>query len=181
MTKFYTGVGSRETPNDILAFMETVGKAMTDLGYIGRSGGADGADTAFWNGFLASSKLDMKFECYIPWDNFNGLNSSQKHIINSSKLRTYNEAQELMKTIHPAPERLSRGALALHTRNVFQVLGYDLISPSNVLFCYTKMTKAGKPSGGTATAYNLAREHKIKCYNFFYPADVEEVKSLLKL
>jgi hypothetical protein len=86
-----------------------------------------------------------------------------------------------MKTIHPAPERLSRGALALHTRNVFQVLGYDLISPSNVLFCYTKMTKAGKPSGGTATAYNLALQNNIKCYNFFYSEDIEEVKSVLKL
>lgn len=40
--KYYTGVGSRNTPEHILRFMEAVGEAMASLGYIGRSGGANG-------------------------------------------------------------------------------------------------------------------------------------------
>ena len=44
---FYTGVGSRKTPKDILDFMVLCGKRLADLNYVGRSGGADGADSAF--------------------------------------------------------------------------------------------------------------------------------------
>ena len=71
--KYYTGVGSRNTPEHILRFMEAVGERMATLGYIGRSGGANGADKAFWDGFNKCDKLDKKFECYLPWNNFNGL------------------------------------------------------------------------------------------------------------
>ena len=38
---FYTGVGSRKTPKDILDFMVLCGKRLADLNYIGRSGGAE--------------------------------------------------------------------------------------------------------------------------------------------
>ena len=34
---FYTGVGSRKTPKDILDFMVLCGKRLDDLNYIGRS------------------------------------------------------------------------------------------------------------------------------------------------
>lgn len=47
---YYAGVGSRETPQDILNTMYKIGKYLASKGYTLRSGGAIGADTAFENG-----------------------------------------------------------------------------------------------------------------------------------
>lgn len=179
---FYTGVGSRKTPKDILDFMVLCGKRLADLNYIGRSGGADGADTAFWEGFELCQKLDKKFEMYLPWDNFNNYNSYQKHIIDSSKTSNFQEAINLMKTVHPAPNNLSRGATNLHGRNVYQVLGYNLDTPSNVCILFSKPNKNGDGvAGGTNTAYQLAKKYNIPIYNLYNDNELEYVKTRLKL
>jgi len=41
---FYTGVGSRKTPKDILELMVRIGMKAAQNGYTLRSGGADGED-----------------------------------------------------------------------------------------------------------------------------------------
>ena len=179
--KYYTGIGSRDTPENILKFMELVGEAMATLKYIGRSGGANGADKAFWDGFNTCDKLDKKFECYLPWNNFNGLENSMKHVIDTTRLKNYNEAKEIMKTIHPSKGNMSRGPTAMHTRNMYQVLGLDLQTPSCVLFCYAKPDNKGSIQGGTRSAYELAKRHGIKCYNFYFQSSIDEVEKLLKL
>lgn len=46
--KYYTGIGSRQTPKDILKLMEDIAFKLAQKGYILRSGAAGGADTA-WN------------------------------------------------------------------------------------------------------------------------------------
>ena len=43
----YTGIGSRETPHHILTLMTEIANILDNIGYTLRSGGADGADTAF--------------------------------------------------------------------------------------------------------------------------------------
>lgn len=66
---FYTGVGSRETPNDVMKVMYKFAQKMALHGAVLRSGGADGADTAFEWG--CDKKQGMK-EIYLPWNGFNG-------------------------------------------------------------------------------------------------------------
>jgi hypothetical protein len=48
--KFYTGVGSRKTPPHILKVMRQLATKLNSDGWVLRSGGADGADTAFEQG-----------------------------------------------------------------------------------------------------------------------------------
>jgi len=48
--KFYTGVGSRKTPLSILKVMRKLGYKLAIDGWMLRSGGADGADSAFEKG-----------------------------------------------------------------------------------------------------------------------------------
>ena len=38
--KVYTGIGSRETPEEILEFMKEIASKLEELGWICRSGGA---------------------------------------------------------------------------------------------------------------------------------------------
>lgn len=66
---FYTGVGSRETPRDVQAVMYKFAQKMALHGAVLRSGGADGADTAFE---LGCDKQQGKKEIYLPWQGFNG-------------------------------------------------------------------------------------------------------------
>ena len=60
MTKFYTGIGSRQTPKDILNLIEDVAFKLASKGYILRSGAAKGADTAFEDGAKAYANKLMK-------------------------------------------------------------------------------------------------------------------------
>ena len=47
---FYTGVGSRKTPKDVLELMVKIAIKAAQNGYTLRSGGAEGADKAFEHG-----------------------------------------------------------------------------------------------------------------------------------
>ena len=125
--KYYTGVGSRETPEHILKFIEEVAYWLTGRGYTGRSGSAIGADSAFEQGFNRHEIVNcvsdhVSFEAYLPWNGFSDINEDSIHIV-TPNLPNYNKAVEIASTIHPAWNRLGRGAKALHTRNVYQVLG----------------------------------------------------------
>lgn len=146
---YYTGVGSRETPQDILNFIIDIGYKMAQLGYTGRSGSAGGADSAFEQGFedcqnfKATKNTLAAFEAYLPWKGFSDIKEDDLHIV-TPNLSNYNEAIAIASTIHPVWTKLKRGAQALHTRNVYQVLGLDLKTPSKVLFCYAQPTKNRK-------------------------------------
>ena len=71
------------------------------------------------------------------------------------------------------------------TRNVYQVLGLDLKTPSKALFCYAQPTKNKQGivigvKGGTNTAIQLAMKHNIPIYNFYLQEDIDKVKSLME-
>lgn len=66
----YAGIGSRKTPPAELARMEAVGAILQRQGWTLRSGGADGADSAFERGADRASREDgtaAHKEIYIPW------------------------------------------------------------------------------------------------------------------
>ena len=52
MTKYYAGIGSRETPEDVCGRMTKLASILERKGYTLRSGGAVGADTAFAGGVV---------------------------------------------------------------------------------------------------------------------------------
>ena len=151
--KYYTGIGSRETPREILSLMAKIATKLELDGYILRSGGASGADIAFERG-IADSKNK---EIYIPW---NGFNNNYTGIIGSNQ----KGALELASKVHPAWHRCSAGAKKLHTRNAFQVLGSDLNIPSKFIICWTKN---GQEVGGTAIAIKMAKLNKVPVYNLW--------------
>lgn len=62
---FYTGVGSRETPNKVIDLMYRIAKFLAERNWILRSGGAVGADKAFENG---CDNVNGKKEIYFADD-----------------------------------------------------------------------------------------------------------------
>lgn len=59
--KYYTGIGSRETPEDIQSWMKAFAIRMQKHGYTLRSGGAGGADSAFEHGCGIFSVVDQVY------------------------------------------------------------------------------------------------------------------------
>ncbi len=150
---FYAGIGSRETPEDICGMMSDIGRALFNRGYIMRSGGATGADRAFDMG----TPGDAIVEIFLPWDGFNGQRDNMR--LTPGEL---GNARQIAEKYHPNWPACSEGARKMHTRNVFQVLGRDLATPSRFVICWTK---DGKASGGTGQALRIAQAYEIPIIN----------------
>lgn len=181
--KYYTGVGSRETPKEILDLMREYSRIMALLGWSFRSGGADGADSAFSNGWWDARDIDKEIqegEIYLPWDGFNDFMPSDPCCILVTDKRIIQKAQEILQTVHPAYDNLTRGPLALHTRNVYQVLGADLKTPSKGLVAYAKIDSKGNPTGGTATAIKIALMNNIPVRNLYKEKDREFIEDFVE-
>lgn len=153
MDKFYAGIGSRETPEPICRFMAQVADRLARRGYTLRSGGADGADSAFERGVPEG----FSKEIYLPWRGFNG---------NASPLFDLGEHEGTVRGIaaayHPAWKRLSSAEKTLHARNVCQVLGADGRTPSEFVLCFTP---DGRGKGGTGQSIRIAQAHRIPVYD----------------
>lgn len=146
----YTGVGSRRTPPAVLAQMQRVAAELAREGFVLRSGAAPGADQAFEMG------ADGHKQIFIPWSGFEG------RAITDAVYLPSDAARAAAPHFHPAWGKLTRGAQALHARNLHQVLGPDLDAPSEFLICWTP---GGRVTGGTATAIRVAQKHGVPVYN----------------
>lgn len=181
MSNYYTAVGSRDVPVQHITGMMRISARLRDLGWIFRSGKADGSDAIFQSGAQFHKLADYSGvygEVYKPWNNFNTAPDSRDFVtesgytlwdwwdIDASKLPNWGQAQVIASTVHPAWDKLKQGAKNLHSRNCYQVLGKDLNTPSKFLICYAE-TQGKSVKGGTRTAYELARSADIPCFNLF--------------
>ena len=69
--------------------------------------------------------------------------------------------------IHPAPHRLSQGAIRLHARNIYQVIGFrgqNGIKSEAVIYCADDDME-GNPKGGTRTAVVYAKQLNVPTFN----------------
>lgn len=166
MSIYYAGIGSRETPQDVLELSESFAKWFAIKDFILRSGGADGSDKAFENG---CDKVNGDKEIYLPWNGFNG--SDSKLVVSNPK------AFEIAQKYHPYWHNLKQGAQKLQARNSHQVLGQDLETPSAFIICWTKK---GKGSGGTGQAIRIAKDYNIPVFDMGKYNDIQEIKIELK-
>jgi len=157
--KYYSGIGSRETPHMIVQDMYTIAMVLASKGYTLRSGGAVGADSAFELGCVQRNGLK---EIFLPWEHFN---DSKSTLFPPSE-----EAKKLARTIHPVYDKLSNKAKLLIARNMHQILGQDLQTPVDFVLCWTDdgaetSKQYSINTGGTGTAISLASQHNIPVYN----------------
>jgi hypothetical protein len=168
---YYSGIGSRQTPPSIRRLMVEIARKFADIGWTLRSGAAEGADTAF---YLGAHDQRGPMDIYLPWRSFNehtATYDTHRVIVPHTELANYPDAEALTRGLHPVYARLSQGAKKLHTRNVYQVLGDDLSTPSNLVVFWAQMDAGGTlPTGGTRTAVRLAQERGISTFNLLEPS-----------
>ena len=164
---YYTGIGSREPPEEVLSLFVIVGEFLAKKGYILRSGSAQGADKAFEVGY---DKVKGKKEIYLPWRRFEDSNSNL--IVKNTKIF------DIAKRFHPYWHNLSNSAKKLQARNSHQVLGQDLSTLSRFVICWTK---GGSGRGGTGQATRIAKHYGIPVFDAGKYKNIEEIKKSLKL
>lgn len=155
---YYAGIGSRETPDNILDLMEKLASVLEDAGWILRSGGAKGADSAFEKGIKDSDNMQI----FLPGYRFNGKTSLGSGFYDATFLPSYSEALKTVSQFHPSPNNLSEFGLKAMARNAMQVLGANLKTPSKVVIAWTR---GGFISGGTGQALRIANHHGIPVLN----------------
>lgn len=142
----YAGIGSRKCPQWVLDFMTLIARVLDQKGYTLRSGGAEGADTAFATGAT-------KKEIFRPND-------------------ATPEAIEIAMDVHPAPQHCKPYVRKLHGRNVQIILGEDLNVPVEFVICWTP---GGKTTGGTGLGIALSKRENITVYNLCNKKDFLKV------
>lgn len=168
--KILTGIGSRETPDDVLDLMHRIAYMKAKEGFLLRSGGADGADTAFEVGFKTfcaenSIPFEERMCIYLPWVGFNERSGKECVSLTSLTVSEKNFLMTCAQKVHPAFSRLSTGAMLLHTRNILQIRGHEKtgLRCSDEIVYWTP----GKiePTGGTRTAVKFAEYLGLKTQN----------------
>jgi len=164
MIRYYTGIGSRETPVSLQKTINDISTFLENKGYILRSGGAEGADVFF------EEKVDEKNkEIYLPWKGFNN-NKSLLYGLDKPK------AMEIAEMYHPNWRGLTETVRKIMARNSYQVLGYNLELPSEFVVCYTV---DGKSTGGTGQALRIAADYKIPIVNLQHSDWRDKLKELI--
>jgi hypothetical protein len=155
--KAYAGIGSRETPEDILLLMRAAARALENAGLMLRSGGANGADTAFEHGVYHWPNKQI----FLPWSGFNKRTIRQPgcYVLTGDFIE---QAHAIAAEHHPAWNRLARNIQALHARNVAQVLGPELNDPVQFVMCWTPQGKGG---GGTGQAIRIAKSYHVPVFD----------------
>lgn len=154
-SKFYAGIGSRNTPDSIEPYIEEITKYLNIAGYTLRSGGAPGADSTF-------EKYATIKEIYLPWKNFNENKSGL--FLNSMDQNLVQKAKDIAKMYHPFWIHLSEAGKKLMTRNTFQILGIDLKTPVDFVVCWTQ---EGRMKGGTGQALRISKSLDIPIFNLY--------------
>lgn len=175
----YAGIGSRSTPDDVLELMMRLAAWLGGRGWTLRSGGAEGADTAFYTGTgtLWGSSASAA-EIFLPWPGFNGLSSPYS----TPTL----EAHRIAERYHPSWHQLTRGSRALHARNAHQVLGANLRMSSAFVVCWTPDAVDGVErltsfrTGGTGQAIRIATGYGVPVFNLCNPIVRHEIEDIIR-
>jgi hypothetical protein len=164
----YAGIGSRDTPQEVLTIMEKLAKAFASQGFVLRSGAAEGADTAFE---IGCDQANGKKEIFLPWKGFND-SKSDLFYENLSHM-----AEEIAFRNHPNLYRCTYGVIKMMTRNTCQILGQDCKTLSKFVVCYTV---DGEFSGGTGQALRVAKAYNIPIFNLYFKENLEKLKIFVK-
>ena len=148
----YAGIGSRQTPADVLELMDSIAAMLARRGWLLRTGGSPGADQSFYRGAVAAHG---RVELYLPWPGF----EAAARRVDDTEVRLFpapsNDAYALAAGFHPGWHDLAPAARHLLARDGHQVLGGDLATPVQFVVCWTadgSLDGSSPRSGGTGQA-----------------------------
>lgn len=148
----YAGIGHRSISSDEAERARALAQRMATKGWLLRSGGALGADSAFASG-------SGRRELFVPWKGYNGVSGSDVFCLAGVR---YEAAARVAALAHRAWGNCGQGARKLLARNAAIVLGADLDAPVDAVLC---IARPDVLTGGTRHAMRIARENGIGIFN----------------
>jgi len=154
----YAGIGSRQTPPDIIKIMHDSAILLAKEGYVCNTGAALGADQAFAQGaVIGGGVVDLK----LPWSTYEEKWISSLRVMSTNVITTVltfddKDAYNSVTQLHPAAAALKQAVMKLHARN------YLIIQPAKFVICWTP---EGKEVGGTGQGIRIANMLGITIYN----------------
>ncbi len=151
-------IGSRETPPDVLKWMERTGAAIVKAGYHIVSGNAVGADQAWVRG--ANSVDPSMVRLCLPWLTYEAAAIHPQNAVtildeDAPRSRRYFDRAE---AVHDAWHHMTPGGQRCHARNAMIVEG------ALTVFGFMSGT------GGTTSAFKIAELLGITTYNVRNPS-----------
>jgi len=176
--KFYAGIGSRKTPVKILDYMSRIATRLEEDGWLLRSGGAEGADSAFESGLPYGVEDN---EIIILRNGFNEKHANNGYLnFGNATQEMKNKCDSIVYSIHPYWLNMPRWMKNLHSRNVMQILGYNLDSPVKFVLYWAPEDEHGIATGGTRTAVVLAQRLGIPTFNMLHDEVIERLERKYK-
>lgn len=171
--KIYAGIGARLTPPNVLDIMRFLADKLEDEGWLLRSGGASGADSAFESGVKNPSNKCI----YLPGPSFNG-KTPGNGCFDSTTLPGWNHALLTVDEFHPSPWMLSDFVRKLMARNAMQVFGPTMERPADMIIAWTLN---GEIIGGTGQTLRMAEGCGVTVHNLGNAETLENIFQILGL
>ena len=168
--KSYAGIGSRQTPKQIIEMMKIIAILLAHDSHVCSTGACQGADQAFAEGALMAGG---PVQLHIPWKSYEQAwraklkGNIRTCILNDSDVEAYNS----VSMFHPAFEKLSPSVKALHARN------YNILKNSSFIVCWTEN---GQPIGGTGQAIRIATYFHLPIYNLGHKETLENMLAAIR-
>lgn len=162
--KIITIVGARKTPVEIIHQCQNDIGQLNKENYIFRSGNAQGFDQVIAN------VPEKCREVYLPYHNFGcSLNNYRNVFVPKRDFDNWGRAVNIVKELHPN-KNLTDMQMMYLARDVYQVLGKDLQTPSDLVICWTEdgaseLHQLTRKTGGTAMALRVAFRYNIPVIN----------------
>lgn len=170
-----TGIGSRDIDATVYRGIVKLARMLADKGWHLRSGAARGSDSAWEDGWVGNDQKTI----YLPYIGFGDRPKNDPCYRCPVYDELWFEAEDIARNLHPAFDRLDDFARKAHTRNVYQVLGDDLRSKSDlVVVCAEPNGRWVK--GGTATAHKLAKLKYIPTFNLWVKEERQQLFEYLQ-
>jgi hypothetical protein len=151
----YAGIGSRQTPADIIDIMRLSAIELAKQGYTCNTGACKGADQAFANGALQGYG---QVQLFVPWPSYEqGWISTLHGKVDVHVFQTNDqEAINSVHQFHPAAGKLKQSVMKLHARN------FCILRSVSFVICWTPN---GSAQGGTGQAIRIAQANNIPVYD----------------
>lgn len=159
----FTGIGARTIPSNIFSLLCSIGILLRNNNWVCRTGTARGSDMAFRASYEARP---ANLEVYATED------------ILHNKYGNADLAKRIVRNYHPCYDEIKYDfCQALLARNVYQILGSDLNTPSEIVFCYTEN---GLVQGGSSIVLRIAQHYGIPIVNLGNPKHLKAIVDYLK-
>jgi hypothetical protein len=106
----------------------------------------------------------VTFICYLPDEKKMWLRTKHPNVEFRAIPRTalYND---IVRSLHPAPDYLDDWSFALHGRNLNIIMGDELRTPVDAVYYSAPLDKRGNPKGGTAMGVAYAKSVNVPTYH----------------